>query len=719
MFKRFISLILALVLLLGAAHSNAEMVSNKLLEVEDETIAWEICVHKGDIYTIYRSKALMKFNAETKKFEAVGLFESKEDTEQNEHKVLLSDGEKLYTITNEELAEIFVEDEKIISKTLIEFDKKNANYGYNRVINNGVLYQVFYDDSTGRPGIRIIDIATQKVDNIEVDGHIYGIGAYKDSIYLFNGEYELFVLEGREFKAIHESLDEETREVLYDKNTDTFYQVAYNRVISKIEADGKLTPITLLPIEYGKAILDDNSNLVVLLSSEIAEDEDLIQRFDIKSLKMPEKTLKVSGNFMPKLMKKYNNIHTDMPAVSIDLSDFNIAKIAEAMKSENQPDVIFLEYHYGVDNLIKHDYTEPIKDEELLAKINRMYPYIKDALNNNGEYYVFPYNVYSYNEESSIRNYAYNKEAWSRLGLSENDVPKTYAEFISFLENYQTKFANPDIQLFNNMLYKDIRNELKIRLINEALIASSIKGEIPSYNTPELQQLFTMLDNAKFEGFFDPKIRDMEYIQESEEKTVLFRFTEDIMDIPDGYALMPLALSDGSQTHNVANMTVMFVNSLSENKEQAFEFIKFISDNLSQRSQTYMYTDVNELALNQDVVRSIKHIEKNIEKKQKKLEEMKASNDKGAKALEEELEFLQKDLENFKQHSYTINQEELDALQANSANIYIQKNMAFNWQNEEMNKLLEQLYNQESPISSQQFLTELDRITKMSFLEGN
>ena len=351
--------------------------------------------------------------------------------------------------------------------------------------------------------------------------------------------------------------------------------------------------------------------------------------------------------------------------------------------------------------------------------IGRMYPYITDAISENGEYFVFPYNVYSYNSESAIQNYAYNTEAWSRLGLSESDVPKNYAEFIQFIDKYQAELSQPDIELFSYMSSKDIRTELKIRLLNEAVLYAQTRGEMPNFNTPEMQQLFAMIDNAKFEGFYDRNNPDMDYVQETDEKTELFKSTEDIMDIPNGYALMPLKFKDSEESHTVANMTVMLVNSLSENKDKAFEFINSVADNFSQRTQTYMYSDVNETVINKSMEISIEYTQKRIDKLEKKINEMKASNDKGVSALEQELDYKKKDLEYFKKNSYIINQEELDALQNNTNNIIIQKNAAIKGDNEQMIKLLDEYYDKDSKLSSQQFLSELDRISKMSMLEGN
>ena len=132
-----------------------------------------------------------------------------------------------------------------------------------------------------------------------------------------------------------------------------------------------------------------------------------------------------------------------------------------------------------------------------------------------------------------------------------------------------------------------------------------------------------------------------------------------------------------------------------------------------------MYRDVNETVIKKNMEISIEYTQKRIDKLEKKINEMKASNDKGVSALEQELDYMKKDLEYFKKNNYIINQEELDALQNNANNIIIQKNAAIKSDNEQMIKLLDEYYDKDSKLSSQQFLSELDRISKMSMLEGN
>ena len=720
MIKRMISFILAVALLFGVGYSNAEMVSNSLLEVEDGSVAWDYCFYKGDVYTMYKDEAIMKFNAETNKFEAVALLKSSKDDLLNYNRTaLVSDGEKLYLLSSKELAEVSIDGDKVKSNPIMKFESGEMDNFYDPIMNNGKLYQRSYNEENGKFGFKIVDIAAKTIDEIYFDVYVSSFGAYKDSIFIFNENNEICVLEGKEFKKIHELTgNEPPRYILYDQNTDTFYCVVYNGVLNKIGADNELSPVALMPEDIDKVYMVEDSKIAYLTNGQ-TDYSKVIGFIDLKNAKMPEKTLNILGCYTPSILKKYNSTHSDMPAVSMEGNIYDITKIADQMKSDNKPDVIFMELQNGVNNLIKHDYAEPIKDPALLEKIGRMYPYITDAISENGEYFVFPYNVYSYNSESAIQNYAYNTEAWSRLGLSESDVPKNYAEFIQFIEKYQSELSQPDIELFSYMSSKDIRTELKIRLLNEAVLYAQTRGEMPNFNTPEMQQLFAMIDNAKFEGFYDRNNPDMDYVQETDEKTELFKSTEDIMDIPNGYALMPLKFKDSEESHTVANMTVMLVNSLSENKDKAFEFINSVADNFSQRTQTYMYSDVNETVINKSMEISIEYTQKRIDKLEKKINEMKASNDKGVSALEQELDYKKKDLEYFKKNSYIINQEELDALQNNTNNIIIQKNAAIKGDNEQMIKLLDEYYDKDSKLSSQQFLSELDRISKMSMLEGN
>ena len=142
MIKRMMSFILAVALLFGVGYSNAEMVSNSLLEVEDGSVAWDYCFYKGDIYTMYKDEAIMKFNAETNKFEAVALLKSSEDDLLNYNRTaLVSDGEKLYLLSRKELAEVSIDGDKVKSNPIVKFESGEMDNFYDPIMNNGKLYK--------------------------------------------------------------------------------------------------------------------------------------------------------------------------------------------------------------------------------------------------------------------------------------------------------------------------------------------------------------------------------------------------------------------------------------------------------------------------------------------------------------------------------------------------------------------------------------------------
>lgn len=722
MIKRIISMALLIAVVFTLAISNADIVGNELFtpEFENQGII-NPCLCKGEIYTIHNSSIILKYNEAKSAYEAVAVVEGETPRTPDEiqYSILASDGERLYRISSKELSELSIEGKKASVKKIADFKEESFMYTSKRTfINNGILYGFGWNEKTNEPGIFTFDITSKEERFLALD-NIQSIGKYKDSIYASTNDGELFTLVNGKLTLLYK-LDEKVVDrlrdgsyIIYDDATSAFYLIAQSYRVYKITADGKMQEFTLLPADTSYVLPDNKATLYVF-----EQNSNKISKVDINTAKMPSKVLSVLNFDRTDIIKKYNELHPDMPVVNEHFYG-TTSNLADKMKTTKQPDVVFGEIQDGADDLIAHDFIEEIKHPELLKKLDRMYPYVKNALLKDGVCHMFPYNVHAYGHELNIKNYVYHKDSWKKLGFSENDLPKTFAEFIEFLDKHSKELSQPGIELFADMMYKNIRTDLKERLLNEAVVIAQKKGEKPSFNTPQMQKLFEMIDKAEFAGFYNPKEEHQEYVQDYEEKIALFKTTDDVIDIPNGYAAMPLSLDVNTQPINAAGMTVMMVNSLSENKEQAFDFINFVAENYEKRTQTYLYTDINEVVMNPQMLRTIQYVEKEIKKYDEKIAlDTKNNGGKKVKSLQEDKASFENDLKYLKENAYLITQEELDILIKNSDNIFIQRKSPIKWDNEQIIKLMDSLYNSDSEqLTSQKFLSELDRITKMSMLE--
>ncbi|NMD39037.1 MAG: hypothetical protein GYA87_10215, partial [Christensenellaceae bacterium] len=327
---------------------------------------------------------------------------------------------------------------------------------------------------------------------------------------------------------------------------------------------------------------------------------------------------------------------------------------------------------------------------------------------------------------SNLSNYAYSKEIFEEVGLTEEDVPKTYAQFMDFIDRYQNEISvdYPDIKFSDSMEYTDMRIMLMSRILSENAYHYFKRGEIPEYNTPLMVKLFEQLNNTDFYGFMDMSIEmdnygSFDFMGDMDQK-FLFKLRENNINIPKGYTDMPLKLDDDYEIINAANLSLLAVNSLSPNLENALKFVEFMEKNpvsiYGEGTETVMFSDKAIPVENKHALKEISRLQKNIEEMNAEIEADKLQGGKNVKALEESLTYFERALEWETQSSFIITQEEIDYYIQNLDTAYISTDAIFDFSSEQMQALFMRYIQKQ--IDVQNFLSELDRFVKMMSLEG-
>lgn len=726
MTKKIFSLLL--VLLIAAvpymALAQVKMVSGPVevdLLLEDTPIGTSI-LHKGEVYGSF-NEYLLRRKGDSNEMEAIAKFThepEKLDENGNPEKVegaLISDGEQLYLVNSTDVYRLNVEGTVAKAELLLKTEE-NADStfydNYSALIKDGVLYRTSISNE-GEMKLHIRKLGEGGEEQIplteEQGGYPMALGRYRDSIYVITNS-GILVLENNALKTIYQKEEEDrgTNPVYcYIESEDAFYE-ANQSYLSRIK-DGKAEHIsvldyyinTLLPLHDGTLLMQHEKGFETLTPS---------------TAKMPEKVLRVVGLEDQSVITSYNKAHPEMPAVRVQ-TDFNGPQsFGTEMKSENKSDVYFLDIYLYVDALLKHEYLEPLNGNAALMEMaGRMYPYVRESITKDDKVYMMPINIYNYGFEAKLNNYAYNIRAWGALGLTENDVPKTYMEFVKLLDRLynekQDAMQSEKLGLYETPF--GFMEELKLRVLNLVAVNAAKKGEAPKYNTPEMAALLEAINNSEYlkEDRENENLMD----EVSNSTDFLFKETEDIVDLPDGCRLMPLTIGADDQPCTLATASVMFVNALSENKEQAMTFLQHTMEHLSEHIQAYLYTDKNEPVINQNAVKSIERVEREIAKMDEEIAKDKENGGKNVKRLEQEKKTTVQGLTYLKNRTYLISEEELKALKEKADNIFIVRNELFAWHNEQMRRLMNRFY--ENSIQPEEFLSELDRMVNMMMQEQN
>lgn len=677
--------------------------------------------YKDEIYSL-ADNVLLKQKGDSTEFVGIAKLQYEKEILDSEGEVLepqgnmVVDGETLYFISYKGIFLAELNDKVVMLKELLPL-KEDDEQGYldthNARIIDGKLYLI-HSSNEGENSLMVYTLGENSPKTYrfpEEAGYLSGFGKYKDGVFIVS-DSGLQSFDGANFNQIfnfEEGVYPEGSNIVYIESEDSFYFVN-GSYLMRIQ-NGKAEPITVLnSIPHFLLLLHDGR---IFLSSAV--DAEFL---DPKTAKMPEKVLKVTGLEDQRIIRTYNKLHPEMPAVRAYNYPSDAVAYTNAMKGEEKADVYVSDIFYYVDDLIRHEFIEPLNDDaELKALYDRMYPYVQKVISKDDKIYLMPYNVFSYNTSFpfKIGKYAYNTKIWESLGLSEQDVPKTYAQFVQLLDRIHSEH-HEDLQADNTPILpypSTLSYELKLRALNLCIINAKQNGTAPKFDTPEMNELLNTIDKSEYME----ATRDDAFLNElGYSEFPLFKETEDVIDLPIGYVPFNLTIGENDQPYTLASSTVAFVNALSENKTEAKAFLRHMMSELALRNQTYLYTDLNEPVESKDTQKYLAIQEKLLQKLEAEIEADKAQGGKNVKRLEQEKEDNEMVIRRLKERTMLLSAEEIAVLNQDAPYILILTDNPFDWNNEQMSTLMQRLYQNDMP--TKEFLSELDRIVNMMQMEG-
>ena len=277
--------------------------------------------------------------------------------------------------------------------------------------------------------------------------------------------------------------------------------------------------------------------------------------------------------------------------------------------------------------------------EKLTSLVNSMYPAIADALKKDGVLYAVPLNAYGY-------SLGVRASALEKLGLTMDDMPKTWDAFFDFLAELPALLEGKEVRAFDS--WYDQR-DLRMQLFSNILMSYQNyinAGEAEyAFNTPLLNGLLDRLYEIDMDAL---EVNEVNYDEETDTwygeydgRDALF--TDSVSTVlqsySDGEALL-LAFGDEDPIASF-NLRVAFVNPFSSHLAESVEYLETIMDSLSKQSQYTFYPDCDEPLRFPDFEEYKQNLAKWLEEAKEALEnadeDEKADYEDSVKYLEEEL----------------------------------------------------------------------------------
>lgn len=447
---------------------------------------------------------------------------------------------------------------------------------------------------------------------------------------------------------------------------------------------------------------------------EIEDSESQLQILSLDTLFLPEQIVRVSG-MDSRMSNAYNKANPDFPIASTGFMAWDLendpVKLATNMKGEDAADVYFL-YDYDVEvreALSKHGYAESLEcSEALMALYDKFYPYLKKSISYEGKPYFFPYHL-----RLSHPPFEYNVKGLEELGFYEEDLPKTYLDFVKFVKALEPLTEDGDLKIFEMEEFVNHKREILFTMLEENFGLQLRSGDPVQFNNPEFVEILEQISAIQFDRLSSGKgfgsggdIIDM--------PEFLFPRSSKYAGVSPGFKPLPLSISEDSEPIFLVKPAIAFVNVLSPNKTAAIAFLERFAKTLDPVTETYLYTDKTEPILDPYRLRNIQNLEKKIAEIEKNLAN--PSNKKKKKAMEQDLRIAEKQLEDSKKKTYLLSPEDIAYYKANHQYYYVLKEQFLDFKNEQLRNLLERFYLKQIDIAG--FLNELDRIVNMALLEG-
>ena len=381
--------------------------------------------------------------------------------------------------------------------------------------------------------------------------------------------------------------------VTYDAESDTAYYCCDATVYGVSMATGESRISAYLPVN---AWAGSDTTFAVLTGGMIAyanNDGAYVRRLDAPEMTGGALTIANEGG-----TQKHMAVVAEHPELNVTLASNypqTMEELTTAMVSgTGSIDVFSLTTNANpIARLIEKGYAADLSGyPELMAVAGRMDARFTDSVMRDGKLYGLPVSLYT-------NGMGVNADTMEKLGLTQDDLPTTWLEFLDFAANFYYDYGeeNADVALMDLNMRRPL-----FQMICKQYVAAQLRdtGSI-SFDTPLFRKLmqaleaidFTELDPYEVKG---DKVWEGDDANEFYEKQQLFTSYAEATPRSmgqSGYGRVnqPLILSLDGETEPIVpvSMTVMIVNPRSTRMDQAAAYLTAYAGHYDAETENIMF----------------------------------------------------------------------------------------------------------------------------------
>lgn len=393
----------------------------------------------------------------------------------------------------------------------------------------------------------------------------------------------------------------------------------------------------------------------------------------LRGLDMPgveNGALVVSGEYGS---EEHRAVLAARPDISVAINDSwynDLEAITTAMLSSDAAvDVMKLDSSYSpLDKLIDKGYALCLSDyPEIMETAGRIDPRFLEPYMRDGKLYAVPCGIYA-------NSLGYNAETLAELGLTEDDLPKTYPEFFDFVANYMYDYGedNPDISLFQDM---SVKQSLGQRYQTDYISWQLHKDGKIAFDTEVYRDALKAMADIDYKEFDpyelmgDDVWSDEETMNDYWSRPYLFTMYADASSpyqYREGNEMQPLLLSITAEDEPIvtAMLDVLIINPRTSRMEQAVTYLAEYVKHIDPARAIALFPDVNEPIVNKSYEKDKAELQKYYDGLLKSLESADAEN---KASLQESIDYAKKELDGYEKYKYNVSADMLEGFRTKLA----------------------------------------------------
>ena len=319
----------------------------------------------------------------------------------------------------------------------------------------------------------------------------------------------------------------------------------------------------------------------------------------------------------------YTADHGDVAVIREDYGDESML-LQEMMNRESRVDVYVLGRESSAFSAVyDRGFTADLSGYAgLQAETEKIYPFIREAVEKDGKLVAVPLRL----DGDSL---GYSPSVLEKLGMTEEDLPKSWNQLFTFLEEMSARLENTEFCVLDRFYAQE---DIRTMLLKQYLSQYAAARDGGKLNTAEARDTLEKIRNIDFDAL---GIMTSEELALYEERGDFGNYKESLLlcyanavGFSEYSAAMPLSLTDGEDPMIPVNLTIGFVNPFSEHPQEAAELLAAMYANSELTTRYVFDPNLNEAMHYPDHEETRKSLQKWLDNAKENLEKAEDEEDR-------------------------------------------------------------------------------------------